>query len=461
MTASEQTAPGETDADETDADAAQEIEFDLLASWTEDAVRELGPEYAIPAGCRGSGSPSDLAWLAEALVISRETRVVDVGSGVGGPAGWLADHFGAQPVCVEPMRSAAAAGRRVFGLPTGVAGAGGLPPGGGGAAPVAPPPGRRGRGGPAAAVRCVRRGAVPRRAVHGPAGAAPGRRPGTAPGPAGRGRPGSARLRRAGPAARAAARGQRLPDRGGADGAPRGRRVHGGAEHGVGRTRAGARGLAGAGRRRGRPAGPPPRRRSALAAGAGADGTDLPADRRRSRPSAARPCPRRRVNAVGRIFVSYRRADDPFGAGLVAAVLRDRFGDDGVFLDTWVLNRRGNPESGLCRGLDGSAVVLALIGRRWEARLTARDPGATATERDWVAWELQEAARRTLRVIPVFLRRSPLLGAGVPDDLSRILPRETAVAVRQGSLRSDTERLVEMVVAHSDGVTSSRTAGMT
>jgi hypothetical protein len=122
MTASEQTAPDETDADETDV-AAQEIEFDLLASWTEDAVRELGPEYAIPAGCRGSGSPSDLAWLAEALVIGQETRVVDVGSGVGGPAGWLADHFGARPVCVEPMRSAAAAGRRLFGLPTVVAGA--------------------------------------------------------------------------------------------------------------------------------------------------------------------------------------------------------------------------------------------------------------------------------------------------------------------------------------------------
>src|SRR3954451_19577716 len=85
---------------------------------------------------------------------------------------------------------------------------------------------------------------------------------------------------------------------------------------------------------------------------------------------------------MSRIFVSYRRADDPFGAGLVAAVLRDRFGDDGVFLDTWVLNRRGNPESGLCRGLDGSAAVVALIGRRWEERLTARDPGATATERD-------------------------------------------------------------------------------
>jgi SAM-dependent methyltransferase len=124
VTAPEQTVPDESDAHDV---AAQEIEFDLLAGWTEDAVRELGPEYAIPAGCRGSGSPSDLAWLAEALLIGPETRVADVGSGVGGPAGWLAEHFGPQPVCVEPMHAAAAAGRRMFGLPTVVAGAEALP----------------------------------------------------------------------------------------------------------------------------------------------------------------------------------------------------------------------------------------------------------------------------------------------------------------------------------------------
>jgi SAM-dependent methyltransferase len=106
---------------------AQEIEFDLLATWTEDAVRELGPEYAIPAGCRGSGSPGDLAWLAEAATVGPDTRIVDVGSGVGGPAAWIAEHFGVAPVCLEPMRGAAAAGRRLFGLPTVVADAGALP----------------------------------------------------------------------------------------------------------------------------------------------------------------------------------------------------------------------------------------------------------------------------------------------------------------------------------------------
>lgn len=106
---------------------AQEIEFDLLATWTEDAVRELGREYAVPAGCRGSGSPADLAWLAEAATIGPDSRVVDVGSGVGGPAAWIAEHSGAVPVCVEPMRGAAAAAGRLFGLPTAVADAQALP----------------------------------------------------------------------------------------------------------------------------------------------------------------------------------------------------------------------------------------------------------------------------------------------------------------------------------------------
>jgi SAM-dependent methyltransferase len=120
VTASEQTsAPDPPDA--------QEIEFDLLASWTEDAVHELGRDHAIPAGCRGSGSPADLAWLAEAMTVRSDSRVVDVGSGVGGPAAWLAEHFGATPVCVEPMAGAAAAGRRLFGLPTVVADATALP----------------------------------------------------------------------------------------------------------------------------------------------------------------------------------------------------------------------------------------------------------------------------------------------------------------------------------------------
>jgi SAM-dependent methyltransferase len=96
---------------------ALEDEFDVVAGWTEQVVGDLGPDYAIAAACRGSGSPDSLTWLAEALEVPLARRMLDVGSGVGGPAAWLAEHVGVSPVCAEPMRAAARASRRLFGLP--------------------------------------------------------------------------------------------------------------------------------------------------------------------------------------------------------------------------------------------------------------------------------------------------------------------------------------------------------
>jgi SAM-dependent methyltransferase len=100
---------------------AMEAEFDTVAGWTEEAVRALGPDYAIPAGCRGSGSQGALRWLADRLDLSSDTRMVDSGAGVGGPAGWLAAERGVRPVCAEPMAAAVRASRRLFGLESVVA----------------------------------------------------------------------------------------------------------------------------------------------------------------------------------------------------------------------------------------------------------------------------------------------------------------------------------------------------
>jgi SAM-dependent methyltransferase len=96
---------------------AMEAEFGTMAAWTEQAVRVLGPEYAIPAGCRGSGSEDALAWLADRLELGPGIRMLDDGAGVGGPAGWLAATRGIRPVCAEPMVDAVGAAARLFGLP--------------------------------------------------------------------------------------------------------------------------------------------------------------------------------------------------------------------------------------------------------------------------------------------------------------------------------------------------------
>ncbi|SOE00537.1 class I SAM-dependent methyltransferase [Blastococcus haudaquaticus] len=106
---------------------AMEAEFDTVAGWTEEAVRTLGPEYAVPAGCRGSGSEGALRWLADRLDLRPGARLLDDGAGVGGPAGWLAAERGVRPVCAEPMAAAVRASRRLFGLPSVVAMAQQLP----------------------------------------------------------------------------------------------------------------------------------------------------------------------------------------------------------------------------------------------------------------------------------------------------------------------------------------------
>jgi SAM-dependent methyltransferase len=100
---------------------AMETEFGTVAGWTQEAVEALGPEYAVPAGCRGSGSEAALRWLADALDVRSADRVLDAGAGVGGPAGWLAAGRGVRPVCAEPMAEAVRASRALFGLPSLVA----------------------------------------------------------------------------------------------------------------------------------------------------------------------------------------------------------------------------------------------------------------------------------------------------------------------------------------------------
>lgn len=118
---SEQTrSPG--DDQQTGDDTAMEAEFDTIASWTEEALAELGPGHAIPAACRGSGAPADLEWLAGGLDLSGEDHFLDAGAGLGGPAAWLVEHLGTRwrgrPLLVEPMTAAAASSRRLFEFPT-------------------------------------------------------------------------------------------------------------------------------------------------------------------------------------------------------------------------------------------------------------------------------------------------------------------------------------------------------
>ncbi len=105
----------------TRSDEPMDDEFSTLPVWTADAVEELGAEYAVPAGCRGSGNPEALRWLGRSMGLSAATRLLDSGAGEGGPAELAAHEFDVSPVLVDPMPGACRAARRMFHHPTVVA----------------------------------------------------------------------------------------------------------------------------------------------------------------------------------------------------------------------------------------------------------------------------------------------------------------------------------------------------
>jgi SAM-dependent methyltransferase len=104
-----------------------EAEFDTVAGWTAQVAVDLGPEYYIPAACRGSGQPAALDWLLQGLRPALGELLLDVGAGVGGPAAYAAGKTGVRPVLAEPEPDACRAAARLFGLPVVQADATALP----------------------------------------------------------------------------------------------------------------------------------------------------------------------------------------------------------------------------------------------------------------------------------------------------------------------------------------------
>ena len=101
-------------------------EFDTVAEWTADAGLALGPQFHVPAGCRGSGRPAALDWLLDRLAPGSGV-LVDIGAGVGGPSAYAAQRSAARPVLIDPAAGACRAAQRLFGLRTIRADAAALP----------------------------------------------------------------------------------------------------------------------------------------------------------------------------------------------------------------------------------------------------------------------------------------------------------------------------------------------
>jgi SAM-dependent methyltransferase len=93
-------------------------QLDLEFGWHAERVAEagvaLGLRDRVPIACRGSGHPLLLAHLATRIGARPGLRVLDGGSGLGGPMAWLARQHGCQVIGIDIMAGALRGARRLF-----------------------------------------------------------------------------------------------------------------------------------------------------------------------------------------------------------------------------------------------------------------------------------------------------------------------------------------------------------
>jgi hypothetical protein len=145
---------------------------------------------------------------------------------------------------------------------------------------------------------------------------------------------------------------------------------------------------------------------------------------------------------AGKIFINYRRGDDPGYTGRLFDRLQDAFAPEQLFLDV----------DNIAPGLDFARVIeervadcdvmLAIIGKSW---IDARD--AAGNRRldlpdDFVRLEIASALTQEKRVIPILVADAQMPRADeLPEDL-RPLARRNAVRLTHERFRSDVQGLV-------------------
>ena len=102
---------------------------------------------------------------------------------------------------------------------------------------------------------------------------------------------------------------------------------------------------------------------------------------------------------AGKVFISYRREDDPSAAARVRDALAARFGKASLFMDVDSLSAGQRFEEELAKALTACDVLIAIIGPRWMDLLKSKSQMTGL--RDFVRDEIALALKRKIAVVPV------------------------------------------------------------
>ncbi len=145
---------------------------------------------------------------------------------------------------------------------------------------------------------------------------------------------------------------------------------------------------------------------------------------------------------AGKIFISYRRRDDPGGAGRLFDALNEAFDPDRLFLDVDSIEPGQDFVEVIGDRVAKSAVLLAVIGQHWIDASDDRGNRRLDNAQDYVRIEIESALKQNTRVIPVLIGDAKMPAAEDLPESIRKLARHNAVFLRYERFHDDIANLV-------------------
>src|SRR5215472_13745845 len=147
---------------------------------------------------------------------------------------------------------------------------------------------------------------------------------------------------------------------------------------------------------------------------------------------------------AGKIFLSYRREDEPGFALALFGRLEQSFPTERLFMDV---------EGGIAAGQDfvrvledqvsACDVLLALIGPKWLTAMDEMGHRSLDNPRDFVRIEIASALRLGKHVIPVLVHKTEMPRADALPTPLQPLARRNAVGLTQERFKSDAQGLIK------------------
>ena len=140
----------------------------------------------------------------------------------------------------------------------------------------------------------------------------------------------------------------------------------------------------------------------------------------------------------GKIFINYRRDDDPGFTTALYMHLEEEFGRGRLFMDVEGYIKPGDDFTEVLSAQVAQCdVLLAVIGPRWAELLAARAGDAG----DFVVVEIKAALDQGKRVIPVLVGKAGFPRADNLPEAIHALARKNAVALRHDRFKADCQGL--------------------